>query len=157
MNISVYNKIHKAMGLFEPIPYMAADVVPIWRAYTLGAHSRTARLILLIACGLNMLVGVTRIILEPLTFSIENLGYIEYYLYPAQLGFSTATNALVTIAIGVRAWHHRDLTQDIRRSSPSPVYVLVILVEAGAILCFTQVMEKIPGSRIDNSPPDIDT
>ncbi|KAH8822348.1 hypothetical protein DL96DRAFT_1748618 [Flagelloscypha sp. PMI_526] len=56
------------------------------------------------------------------------------------LGFSTITNALVTIAIGIRAWYLRDLTEDIRRSSPSPVYVLVILVEAGAIMCFTQIL-----------------
>ncbi|KAH8823176.1 hypothetical protein DL96DRAFT_1683337 [Flagelloscypha sp. PMI_526] len=140
MNVSVYSKIYKAMSLSQPVPYMAADAVPIWRAYTLWAHSRNARLLLVIACGLNMLVGLTRIILEPLMYSIDYLKDYEYYLYPIQLGFSTITNALVTIAIGIRAWHHRNLTKDIRRSSSSPVYVLVILVEAGAALFLTQTL-----------------
>ena len=96
--------------------------------------------------------------------TFDNLAMLRPFLYPAQLGISTLSNVLVTTAIGIRAWyepttpcsrmciheylslrrHHRELAQNLRRSSTSPVSVLVILVEAGALLCFTQVRKRIP-------------
>ncbi|KAH8822244.1 hypothetical protein DL96DRAFT_1620545 [Flagelloscypha sp. PMI_526] len=141
--IAQYSKLQKAMFMLHPFPYMAADAVPIWRAYVLWPHSRKAKALLITVCGLNMVFCVTRSILEYIVFEFPRLHKMAPFLYPAQLAFSTITNGVVTIAIGIRAWHHRELTKDLRRTSSNPVYILLVLVEAGAFLCITQTLNLI--------------
>ncbi|KAH8823726.1 hypothetical protein DL96DRAFT_235767 [Flagelloscypha sp. PMI_526] len=131
--LDIYQKFLKGMLMLHPIPYMIADAVPIWRAYVLWSHSRKVRVLLIAVCVVNMAVCLTRSVLE-------YLGEITQFLYPAQLAFSTITNTVVTIAIGIRAWHHRALAKDLRRTSSQPINILLALVEAGALLCFTQVV-----------------
>ncbi|KAH8822328.1 hypothetical protein DL96DRAFT_1714662 [Flagelloscypha sp. PMI_526] len=141
--VRAHKKVLQAIYTLHPIPYMIADAVPIWRAYLLWAHSKLARTVLVTLCLINMCFCVTRSVLEFLVNMLDSVHVISKFLYPTQLGFSTVTNAVVTIAIGIRAWHHRELTKDLRRTSSSPVYVLIVLVEAGAFLCFTQVVNLV--------------
>ncbi|KAH8822329.1 hypothetical protein DL96DRAFT_348215 [Flagelloscypha sp. PMI_526] len=138
-----HKKVVQAIFILHPIPYMIADIVPIWRAYILWSHSKVARTLLITVGLINTGVCVTRSILAYLVEAVDGLQRISPFLYPGQLGFSTITNAGVTIAIGIRAWHHRELTKDLRRTSSNPVYALLVLVEAGAFLCFTQVLNLV--------------
>ncbi|KAH8801240.1 hypothetical protein DL96DRAFT_789811 [Flagelloscypha sp. PMI_526] len=138
--INVQGKLQQAMYVLHPIPYMAADAVPIWRAYALWSHSRKMKTFLIIVCAVNIAVCISRSILEYLVVELTRLNGISQYLYPVQLAFSVITNGVATIAIGIRAWHHRELTKDIGRTSSSPLSILLALVEAGAFLCFTQVV-----------------
>ncbi|KAH8822276.1 hypothetical protein DL96DRAFT_1819802 [Flagelloscypha sp. PMI_526] len=138
--VALYRRFEKTMFLFVPLPYIAADAIPIWRACILWSHSRIAKRMLISALAFNTIIGIARGILVFVSMTFDDLAILRPILYPAQLGISTFTNALATSAIGIRAWHHRELTQNLRRSSASPVFVMVLLVEAGALLCFTQCL-----------------
>ncbi|KAH8822152.1 hypothetical protein DL96DRAFT_1620335 [Flagelloscypha sp. PMI_526] len=127
------------MLVLHPIPYIAADAIPIWRAYILWTGSRKVRVLLVIVCGINAVLGIARSIVECWASS-HGQESIYNISYPTQLGFSIFTNIMATAAIGVRAWQHHSTTQNIRRSSSSPLSVLIVLVEAGAILCVAQII-----------------
>ncbi|KAH8801257.1 hypothetical protein DL96DRAFT_1564012 [Flagelloscypha sp. PMI_526] len=113
-----------AMNMLQPIP---VQPVPNYFDYSIQTYSLD-------------IVGIGRFALEYLAVAVVNLHGISPYLYPAQLSFSIAVNGAATIAIGIKAWQHRVLTRDIRNASSGPVYILIVVVEAGAFLCFTQMM-----------------
>ncbi|KAH8823763.1 hypothetical protein DL96DRAFT_1615411 [Flagelloscypha sp. PMI_526] len=135
-----FMKLFKPVLVLQPVPYIVADAVPIWRAYILWSASRKARMLLVTVCIINMVFFVTISILAYLAFSVDGLHKMSPYVYPAQLAFSTTTNGIVTIAIGIRAWHIREQTKELRRTSSSSAYILIVMVEAGALLCFTQIL-----------------
>ncbi|KAH8818797.1 hypothetical protein DL96DRAFT_1820194 [Flagelloscypha sp. PMI_526] len=138
--LNAYVKLFKVTMVLHPIPYAVADAVPIWRAYVIWSNSRKTKVILITVCASNIAVCFARSILEYLAVKVHSLDNISPFLYPAQLAVSAITNGVVTIAIGIRAWRHRELTKDLRRASSNPVYILLILVEAGALLCLTQIL-----------------
>ncbi|KAH8801256.1 hypothetical protein DL96DRAFT_1635725 [Flagelloscypha sp. PMI_526] len=132
-------KLQQVMYMLQPIPYMAADAIPIWRAYVFWSHSRAMRTFLCALLVINIAVCIARSILEYLTVAVKSLHPISPFLYPIQLAFSVAANGAATIAIGIRAWHHRVLMKEIRNTASGPVYILLVVVEAGAFLCVTQI------------------
>ncbi|KAH8806875.1 hypothetical protein DL96DRAFT_1686077 [Flagelloscypha sp. PMI_526] len=126
-----------------PLVYIVADAMPIWRAYIMWSYSKFVRTVLLFMFGLNvascLLQGIFRAVF---IFETPNdtKAVQQSTVYAATLLFSVVVNAAATSLIGYKAWMHRADIRKNSRKSTNTLKLLILLVEAGFILCFIQIV-----------------
>ncbi|KAH8806880.1 hypothetical protein DL96DRAFT_1630014 [Flagelloscypha sp. PMI_526] len=127
-----------------PLVYIVADAMPIWRAYTMWSHSKIITAILFIMLVLNVAVcflqAVYLAVVELQDESSAAKQVQQSIVYATSLLVSVGVNALATSLIGYQAWKHRVQVREISRKSSSTLQILILLVEAGFILCVIQIV-----------------
>ncbi|KAH8831786.1 hypothetical protein DL96DRAFT_1589036 [Flagelloscypha sp. PMI_526] len=143
-----------AATVLRPFAYVIADAIPIWRAYVLWTHSKLVQSVLLFAFFLNAALCIAQTFVGPyLVARVPKDNHILTALYAAQLFLSTITNAIATTFIGVMAWRHKTFIREhqVQKSSltSSGLHILLLLVEAGALLCFAQTINVVLSVLLD--------
>ncbi|KAH8792258.1 hypothetical protein DL96DRAFT_1658810 [Flagelloscypha sp. PMI_526] len=129
--------------ILNPLIYAIADAVPLWRAWVLWQHSRGIKWFLIVISLLNSALCVAEGVLmtSAQLHIVDEKRYI--HLFPIQIIFSVLANAIATAAIGIKAWQHRKSLDVFRRQSSSAIFILILLVEAGCVLCFIQTANAV--------------
>ncbi|KAH8831787.1 hypothetical protein DL96DRAFT_848050 [Flagelloscypha sp. PMI_526] len=121
----------------------------IWRAYVLWSHSKLVQSLLLFVSFINAALCIAQTFVGPYLGAREapKDDNILTALYATQFFVSTITNTIATAFIGVMAWRHKSFIREHqaeRSSSPSSgLHILLLLVEAGVLLCFTQTINVV--------------
>ncbi|KAH8831785.1 hypothetical protein DL96DRAFT_1706196 [Flagelloscypha sp. PMI_526] len=136
--------------VLRPFAFVIAAAIPIWRAYVLWSNSKLVQTLLLFVFFVNAVLCVAQAFIGLYLVARDAPADSDILtaLYAAQFLVSTITNAIATAFIGHKSFIREHQAQ---QSSPtsSALHILLLLVEAGVLLCFAQTLNVALAVAVD--------
>ncbi|KAI0029373.1 hypothetical protein K488DRAFT_28803, partial [Vararia minispora EC-137] len=138
-------RLYLAEVYLPMINYILSDAVVVWRAWTLWPQRRWLIFpvpFFFISGSLMTTFVIGGLKIRALTNDSDEIELVLAYMQIVSWSLSLGTNFVATVLVGLKAWKFRrsigrDLKDSERRVRVEKI--LTLLVETGALYCFTQV------------------